>query len=175
MQKFFGFWLGLMMLIYTVFTPIYLFSNSSTDEVEEITFEKLLVSLSYRGISQSELDKKVKILETLNIEADEGIVDALEDIDGVNNISVKIIGSRNIRVDSRDLVDRSLDNIRLSFTDKESRVYNLDFIVIDKSYFLPGFSEMLGLKSVNDSILGDYNNTMKWQLFENIFKEEGSL
>ena len=54
MQKFFGFWLGLMMLIYTVFTPIYLFSNSSTDEVEEITFEKLLVSLSYRGISQSE-------------------------------------------------------------------------------------------------------------------------
>lgn len=172
MKKLFELWLGLMILIYTVFTPIYLFSNSSTDEVEEITFEQIIAHLSYRGISQAELERKIEILQELNVETDKSLIDALEDIDGVDDISVDILETRDFKVNRDDFLTKDLDRVQLSFNYKDNRQYKLDFIVLDKNYFLPSLSEMLSLQSVSDSTLGNYNKDMMWNFFQKVYHED---
>jgi Flp pilus assembly protein TadD len=174
MSKFTKLQWQLLLLFYIAWTPIYLFSNSSVDEIEELTLKDIIPSISSVGISDEEIKNKARLLELSGIETDKGMLDVLRDIDGVSDIETRVINTKKVKIPNFFLT-MDLDTVELKFNGKNNKKYRLEFSVMDKSFIVPLFSKFIAINSIGyGDDIGEYSNTKDWIFFEHLYKKDGA-
>jgi hypothetical protein len=170
--------LAVFLLLYAIWTPIYVFLNSSIDEVEDVTFENIIPFLGYVGMPTEEIEQKIKALNSLKVETDQGLLDALEDSDSIENIKITVVKTEKRKWKRDDFFNRDLDTVELTFDGKNNRngkgnrKYKLRFAVMDKDWLVPDTSKMLMLESISDSIKGEYSIDEMGDFFVNVYHSD---
>lgn len=143
MKTLFQLWLSLTIISYAIFAPIYLFSNSSEDTIEELTFEELYVMMKLERYPSSAKDltnKLEKIADKLDFDPSLELFESLESQTNIDNIKISV---------TKDILKFSgesglLDKVNVTFDHSSKGSVKLSFLASDKNYFLPNFSQFYG-------------------------------
>ncbi|MBZ2193975.1 hypothetical protein JFJ09_17380 [Pseudoalteromonas arctica] len=143
MKTLFQLWLSLTIISYTIFTPIYLFSNSSEDTIEELTFEELYVMMKLERHPSSAKDlanKLEKLADRFDFDPSLELFESLESQTNIDNIKISVTEGILKLPGEAGL----LDKVNVTFDHSSKGSVKLSFLTSDKSYFLPNFSQFYG-------------------------------
>tara|TARA_R110000823_G_scaffold163692_1_gene295896 strand:- start:130 stop:681 length:552 start_codon:yes stop_codon:yes gene_type:complete len=176
MSKFIAGWIALLIVSFSIYTPVFfLFMNSSDDEIEELTFEQIIPSLSMRGVTQDETERRIDGIRNFGVATDVSILESLEKIDGVSNIETTVTTIKSGKVEQGDMFDRDFNKVRITFSDSNNISYSISAVVIEKSFF--NFSPALwtGFTNVESSQSGKYSREDQFNFYGHLFKNESAM
>ena len=152
MKTIFQIWLGLMILSYTIFTPVYFFSNSSKGAVKELTFEELFLKINvenYPSSYEDQLKKLERIAGKYDLDTSYEFLEALEDNKNISDITFKLRESNNGTPLKPYMTNvNNLDLIQVSFNDSKKGKITINLLTQGKGFIPPMLSEVYGPMSI---------------------------